>query len=204
MTEGMRSTPPSPWPWPSSSWCWPSSSNPVRDPLVIMVSVPLAISGALIALAWGMATMNIYSQVGLITLVGLITKHGIPDLRGGEGGAAAAWHEPDAGRDAGCQGPSAPHPDDHGGDDRRPDPLLYASGAGAAQRFSIGIVIVAGLAIGTLFTLFVLPVIYTFLASEHKTAAGIRRVHPGQKPRAVIDPSPHQQGPERGLVLSIG
>ncbi|MGY2437037.1 efflux RND transporter permease subunit, partial [Escherichia coli] len=47
-------------------------------------------------------------------------------------------------------------------------PLLYATGAGAAQRFSIGIVIVAGLAIGTLFTLFVLPVIYTFLASEHE------------------------------------
>lgn len=49
----------------------------LRDPLVIMVSVPLAICGALIALAWGTATMNIYSQVGLITLVGLITKHGI-------------------------------------------------------------------------------------------------------------------------------
>ena len=47
-------------------------------------------------------------------------------------------------------------------------PLLYAAGAGAAQRFSIGIVIVAGFAIGTLFTLFVLPVIYTYLASEHK------------------------------------
>src|SRR5215475_9748471 len=49
----------------------------VRDPLVIMVSVPLAISGALLPLAFGLATLNIYSQVGLITLVGLITKHGI-------------------------------------------------------------------------------------------------------------------------------
>lgn len=48
-----------------------------RDPLVIMVSVPLAICGALVALAWGLSTMNIYTQVGLITLVGLISKHGI-------------------------------------------------------------------------------------------------------------------------------
>ena len=140
----------------------------VRDPLVIMVSVPLAISGALIALAWGMATMNIYSQVGLITLVGLITKHGIlicevakeEQLLHGLNRMQAVMQAAKvrlrpilmttAGVVAGLI------------------PLLYASGAGAAQRFSIGIVIVAGLAIGTLFTLFVLPVIYTFLASEHK------------------------------------
>ncbi|MGL5286229.1 multidrug efflux pump [Aeromonas sp. RU39B] len=140
----------------------------VRDPLVIMVSVPLAISGALIALAWGAATMNIYSQVGLITLVGLITKHGIlicevakeEQLLHGRNrmeavmAAAKVRLRPilmtTAAMIAGLI------------------PLLYASGAGAAQRFSIGIVIVAGLAIGTLFTLFVLPVIYTYLASEHK------------------------------------
>ena len=140
----------------------------VRDPLVIMVSVPLAISGALIALAWGMATMNIYSQVGLITLVGLITKHGIlicevakeEQLLHGMNRMQAVMQAAKvrlrpilmttAAMIAGLI------------------PLLYAAGAGAAQRFSIGIVIVAGLAIGTLFTLFVLPVIYTFLASEHK------------------------------------
>ncbi len=140
----------------------------VRDPLVIMVSVPLAISGALIALAWGMATMNIYSQVGLITLVGLITKHGIlicevakeEQLLRGMNRMEAVMQAAKvrlrpilmttAAMIAGLI------------------PLLYATGAGAAQRFSIGIVIVAGLAIGTLFTLFVLPVIYTYLASEHK------------------------------------
>jgi multidrug efflux pump len=54
-----------------------SQFESIRDPLVIMFTVPLAISGALIVLAWGVATMNIYTQVGLITLVGLITKHGI-------------------------------------------------------------------------------------------------------------------------------
>lgn len=140
----------------------------LRDPLVILVSVPLAICGALISLSWGAATMNIYSQVGLITLVGLITKHGIlicevakeEQLHNGKSRAQAVMESAKirlrpilmttAAMIAGLV------------------PLLYASGAGAAQRFSIGIVIVSGLAIGTLFTLFVLPVIYSYLASEHK------------------------------------
>lgn len=112
--------------------------------------------------------MNIYSQVGLITLVGLITKHGIlicevakeEQLHHGKSKMEAVMESAKirlrpilmttAAMIAGLI------------------PLLYATGAGAAQRFSIGIVIVAGLAIGTLFTLFVLPVIYSYLASEHK------------------------------------
>lgn len=140
----------------------------IRDPLVIMVSVPLAISGALTVMAWGTTTMNIYSQVGLITLVGLITKHGIlicevaKELQLSQKAnrmqavmeAAKIRLRPilmtTAAMVAGLI------------------PLLYASGAGAAQRFSIGVVIVSGLSIGTLFTLFVLPVIYTYLASSHK------------------------------------
>lgn len=140
----------------------------LKDPVVIMVSVPLAICGALIALAWGTATMNIYSQVGLITLVGLITKHGILICEVAKEEqllhkktrmqavveAAKVRLRPilmtTAAMIAGLI------------------PLMYASGAGAAQRFSIGIVIVAGLTIGTLFTLFVLPVIYTYLAEKHK------------------------------------
>jgi multidrug efflux pump len=140
----------------------------LRDPLVIMVSVPLAICGALVALAWGLSSMNIYSQVGLITLVGLITKHGILICEVAKEEqllhkksrteavieAARVRLRPilmtTAAMIAGLI------------------PLMYASGAGAAQRFSIGIVIVAGLAVGTLFTLFVLPVIYSYLAEKHK------------------------------------
>ncbi len=146
----------------------------IRDPLVIMISVPLAVSGALLALNFfgffGVAgtTLNIYSEVGLITLVGLITKHGIlmcevakeEQLNHGKNRIDAITHAAKvrlrpilmttAAMIAGLI------------------PLLYASGAGAVSRFSIGIVIVAGLAIGTLFTLFVLPVIYTYIASEHK------------------------------------
>lgn len=145
-----------------------------RDPLVILVSVPLAVSGALLVLnlcsLFGIAgaTLNIYSEVGLITLIGLITKHGIlmcevakeEQLLHGKSRIQAIMVAANirlrpilmttAAMIAGLI------------------PLLYASGAGAVSRFSIGIVIVAGLSLGTLFTLFVLPVIYTFIASEHK------------------------------------
>ena len=112
--------------------------------------------------------MNIYSQVGLITLVGLIAKHGIlmcevakeEQLEHGRSRIDAIKHAAiirlrpilmtTAAMVAGLI------------------PLLYATGSGAAARFSIGLVIVAGLSIGTLFTLFVLPVIYTYLAEKHK------------------------------------
>ncbi|HIP75807.1 MAG TPA: transporter, partial [Psychromonas hadalis] len=145
-----------------------SQFESIRDPLVILMTIPLAISGALVVLAWGAATMNIYTQVGLITLVGLITKHGIliaevakeEQLHHGLNRieavkkAATVRLRPilmtTAAMVAGLI------------------PLLFATGAGAESRFSIGIVIVAGLSIGTLFTLFILPVIYSFIASEHK------------------------------------
>ncbi len=118
-----------------------------------MVSVPLAICGALNTLAWGAATMNIYSQVGLITLVGLITKHGILIC---EVAKEEQLHHHKTRIEAVMEAAKVR---------LRPIlmttaamiagliPLMYASGAGAAQRFSIGIVIVAGLAIGTIFTL---------------------------------------------------
>ncbi len=145
-----------------------SQFESIRDPLVILMTVPLAISGALVALAWGAATMNIYTQVGLITLVGLITKHGIliaevakeEQLHHGLNRidavkkAATVRLRPilmtTAAMVAGLL------------------PLLFATGAGAVSRFGIGIVIVAGLSIGTLFTLLILPVIYSFIASSHK------------------------------------
>ncbi|HHF6577002.1 TPA: efflux RND transporter permease subunit [Haemophilus influenzae] len=146
----------------------------IRDPMVIMISVPLAVSGALVSLNilsfFGIAgtTLNIYSQVGLITLVGLITKHGIlmcevakeEQLNYGKTRIEAITHAAKvrlrpilmttAAMVAGLI------------------PLLYATGAGAVSRFSIGIVIVAGLSIGTIFTLFVLPVVYSYVATEHK------------------------------------
>jgi multidrug efflux pump len=147
----------------------------LRDPLVILISVPMAISGALIPLFFGLATINIYTQVGLVTLIGLISKHGILmvefanelqlkeglDRRSAIEMAARVRLRPilmtTAAMVAGLL------------------PLLTASGAGAASRFSIGIVVVAGMSIGTLFTLFVLPAVYTAIATDHRAAAESER-----------------------------
>lgn len=140
----------------------------LRDSLVIMISVPLAICGALIVLAWGAASMNIYSQVGLITLIGLITKHGILICEvAKEQQLNHQLNRVDAVM-AATKIRLRPILMTTSSTIAGLIPLMYATGAGAEQRFSIGIVIVAGLTIGTLFTLFVLPVIYTYLAEKHK------------------------------------
>jgi multidrug efflux pump len=142
----------------------------LRDPLVILVSVPLAISGAVIPLFFGLSTLNIYSQVGLVTLIGLISKHGIlmvqfaNELQRTEGldrrraieRAARVRLRPILMTTAAMVMGLVP--------------LLIATGAGAASRYAIGIVVVAGMAIGTLFTLFVLPAVYTVLAKDHVAA----------------------------------
>ena len=141
-----------------------------RDPLVILVTVPLSICGALIPLFLGLSSMNIYTQVGLVTLIGLISKHGIlivefaNQLRRDKGlSAREAVEEAAAIR-------------------LRPVlmttaamvfgmvPLILATGAGAVSRFDIGTVIATGMSIGTLFTLFVLPCVYTLLAAPDKKA----------------------------------
>ena len=135
-----------------------------RDPLVILVTVPLSICGALIPLFLGFATLNIYTQVGLVTLIGLISKHGIlivefaNHLRLDKGlsvreaieEAAAIRLRPILMTTAAMVFGMVP--------------LLVASGAGAVSRFDIGLVIATGMSVGTLFTLFVLPSIYTLLA----------------------------------------
>ena len=137
-----------------------------RDPLIILVSVPMAICGALIPMNLGAATINIYTEIGLVTLIGLITKHGILMVqfanelrRTKQLGIQEAIEEAAATR-------------------LRPIlmttaamvlgviPLILASGAGAASRFDLGLVIATGLSIGTLFTLFVVPTMYTFITSR--------------------------------------
>jgi multidrug efflux pump len=147
----------------------------LRDPFVIMISVPMAIVGALIPLFFGAATMNIYTQVGLLTLVGLITKHGILmvefanelqlkerlDRRSAIEMAARIRLRPILMTTAAMVTGLIP--------------LLTATGAGAASRFSIGLVVVAGMSIGTLFTLFVLPAVYVVLATDHSKKASSDR-----------------------------
>ena len=148
-----------------------------RDPLIILVALPTALFGALLPLNvggfLGFASINIYSQIGLVTLIGLISKHGILMVD------------------------FANRMQEHGGMSRREAiehaaavrlrpilmttaamvvgviPLIVATGAGAASRFNIGLTIFAGMSIGTMFTLFVTPMVYTFLARDH--AATIAR-----------------------------
>jgi multidrug efflux pump len=139
-----------------------------RDPLIVLLgSVPLAISGALIFTFIDWTTINIYSQVGLITLVGLIAKNGIlivefaNKLQAQGLGVLQAAREASLTRLRPVLMTSAATVFGH-------MPLVFVSGPGAEARNSIGIVLVTGMVVGTLFTLIVVPVFYTLLASKHR------------------------------------
>ncbi len=153
--------------------------NSLRDPVVILVSVPMALFGALVFInllpgvvgmkllstRWS-TSLNIYTQVGLVTLMGLISKHGILIVQFANELQRAGRSKLDAIIVA-------------SGIRLRPIlmttaamvlgvmPLVFASGAGAAGRFNMGLVITSGLTIGTLFTLFVVPAFYMLLAADH-------------------------------------
>jgi multidrug efflux pump len=137
-----------------------------RDPVIILMAVPLSLFGALVPLNLGLGTLNIFTQVGLITLVGLITKHGILMVEF-------------ANEQRQLHGMSKREAIEKAAQVRlRPIlmttaamvlgviPLLTATGAGAAARFSMGLVIAAGMSVGTLFTLFVVPMFYTLISSN--------------------------------------
>ncbi|MDP1938549.1 MAG: efflux RND transporter permease subunit [Hylemonella sp.] len=143
-----------------------------RDPLIILFSVPMSIAGALVFLmalstvgVMG-ATLNIYTQVGLVTLMGLISKHGILIVEVANELQQAGKSRREAILEAAAIR-------------LRPIlmttaamvlgvvPLILATGAGALSRFSMGLVIASGLAVGTLFTLFVVPAVYVMLAADH-------------------------------------
>jgi multidrug efflux pump len=146
-----------------------------RDPLIILVSVPMSIAGAMAFLTLGFASINIYTQVGLITLIGLIAKNGILIVEfANQLQAQSGLSRRDAVEQAAAIR-------------LRPVlmttvamvvamlPLLTASGPGAVSRFDIGLVIASGLGIGTLFTLFVVPATYVKLARS-RTATTERTV----------------------------
>lgn len=141
-----------------------------RDSLIMLVTVPMSVTGAMIFVSLGFATLNIYTQVGLVTLIGLIAKHGIlivefANKRQEEGlSKRAAVEEAAAIR-------------------LRPIlmttaatvlamiPLLIAAGPGAGARFAMGLVIASGMTIGTLFTLFVVPAAYVYLSRQRRLSA---------------------------------
>jgi multidrug efflux pump len=136
------------------------------DPLVVMMSVPMAIFGAMVFIFEGAATLNIYTQVGLVTLIGLIAKHGILIVEFANDEQKAGKRKREAIENAAATR-------------LRPIlmtsaamvlgvvPLMIASGAGAVGRNHMGIVIGTGISIGTLFTLFVVPAMYMLLSRDH-------------------------------------
>ena len=149
-----------------------------RDPIVILVSVPLALFGAMIFIFLGFSSMNIYTEVGLVTLMGLISKHGILIIEVANQLRKTGLSKLDA-----IVGAATIR--------LRPIlmttaamvfgvvPLVIAFGAGAAGRHAMGLVIFTGLSIGTLFTLFVVPAMYMFMASNRVVAQG-REMRPQQ------------------------
>lgn len=166
------------------------------DPFVIMLSVPLSMIGALLALQWSNSSLSVYSQIGLITLVGLITKHGIlivefsNQLREGPDGhngmpmleaviKAATQRLRPILMTTGAMVLGAV-------------PLALATGAGAESRIQIGWVIVGGMTLGTALTIFVVPTMYTLFA---------RKVAPGANRAEVQDsPTPHHGAPPGELI----
>ncbi|HEX3810183.1 MAG TPA: efflux RND transporter permease subunit [Rhizomicrobium sp.] len=143
-----------------------------RDPLTILISVPMSVCGALIFIALGVggASLNIYTEVGLVTLIGLISKHGILMVRFANDLQMEGKNKREAIEEAAAIR-------------LRPIlmttfamvlgvlPLIIASGAGAAARYNLGLVIATGISIGTCFTLFVVPAIYLLIAQDHHRAA---------------------------------
>ena len=146
------------------------------DPFVIMLSVPLSMAGALLALKWSGGTLNVFSQIGLITLVGLITKHGILIVE-----FANQLREQGLDTLAAIQKSAAqrlrPIMMTTGAMVLGAVPLALAAGAGAESRRQIGWVIVGGMSLGTLLTVFVVPTMYTLLA---------RKEVPGPKKEAAL------------------
>lgn len=137
-----------------------------RDPLIMLITVPMSICGAMIFVSLGVTTLNIYTEVGLVTLIGVISKHGILIVEFANKLQEAGMSKRRAIEEAASIR-------------LRPIlmttaalvlamfPLLLAAGPGAGARFAMGLVIATGMSIGTLFTLFVLPTIYTYIGRDH-------------------------------------
>jgi multidrug efflux pump len=149
------------------------------DPFVIMLSVPMSMIGALLALQWAGGSLNVYSQIGLITLVGLITKHGIliveftNQLRGTGLSMVEALIKASTQR-------LRPILMTTGAMVLGALPLALSTGAGAESRIQIGWVIVGGMSLGTLLTIFVVPTMYSIFARKAVPGAKttVENTHP--------------------------
>jgi multidrug efflux pump len=173
--------------------------NSLRDPLIILVSVPMSIAGAMIFIyvGFGGVTLNIYTEVGLVTLMGLVSKHGILIV--------------EVANEARARGMGKRGAIEYAANIRlRPIlmttaamvlgvlPLILASGAGAAARVNMGVVIASGLSIGTCFTLFVVPAVYMVLANNKVHMPKERPVPKNNSNVGALD-APKAQVPEHEM-----
>ncbi|MEY4711617.1 MAG: hypothetical protein RIS88_1067 [Pseudomonadota bacterium] len=156
------------------------------DPFVIMLSVPLSMIGALLALQWSGGSLNVYSQIGLITLVGLITKHGILIVEFANQLREQGMEMVDALVKAAAQR-LRPIMMTTGAMVLGAVPLAISTGAGAESRQQIGWVIVGGMSLGTLLTVFVVPTMYTLFA--RKSVPGANKTSAREEPAAHHAPS---------------
>ena len=138
-----------------------------RDPVVILVSVPAALFGALLFINIGVTTLNIYTQVGLVTLLGLISKHGILMVQFANDLQRSGHNKLQAIEEA-AEVRLRPILMTTAAMVMGVLPMVFATGAGAAGRRAMGVVIATGLSIGTLFTLFIVPAVYLLLAADHE------------------------------------
>jgi multidrug efflux pump len=146
-----------------------------RDPAIILVSVPMSIAGALLFISVGIggASLNIYTEVGLVTLMGLISKHGILIVEFANDLQQQGKSKREAIEEA-CAIRLRPILMTTAAMVLGVIPLIIASGAGAVSRFNMGLVIASGLSIGTLFTLFVVPAVYMMIAADHSKRTGLQ------------------------------
>jgi multidrug efflux pump len=154
-----------------------------RDPLIIMMAVPLSIFGAIVPLNLGLGTLNIYTQVGLITLIGLITKHGILLVEFANQQREKHKMSRREAIIASAKVRLRPILMTTAAMALGVVPLIVSSGAGAAARYSMGLVIFTGILVGTMFTLFVVPMFYTYIASKDLP-------HHAEKPDPKLMPVP--------------
>ena len=163
-----------------------------RDPIIILVSVPMAISGALlfINLGIGHATLNIYTEVGLVTLIGLISKHGILIVEFANNLQRTGRSKREAVEHAAAMR-LRPILMTTGAMVLGVMPLIFASGAGAVSRYNMGLVIASGLAIGTMFTLFVVPAMYMLLGADHSHEARAKALQESEARDPLAQPPAH-------------
>jgi len=146
-----------------------------RDPLIIMFTVPLALAGAVITLWYFNKTLNIFSQIGIIMLIGLVSKNGILIVEFANQRKAAGWNKADAILNAAVVR-------------FRPIlmtslstilgavPIALALGAGSASRASMGTAIIGGLTFSTLLTLYVIPAMYSYISEKDKSTSNVGKI----------------------------